>query len=54
MELGHDARRPEPPTPLRTDLLLVLFLIGFDVAARLLLHAWNFIAGRGLARCLPA
>ena len=28
-------------TPLRPDLLLVLFLIGFDVAARLLLHVPN-------------
>jgi hypothetical protein len=27
--------------PLRADVLLVLFLIGFDVAARVLLHTWN-------------
>src|SRR5688572_16536541 len=26
---------------LQPDLLLILFLIGFDVAARLLLHTWN-------------
>jgi hypothetical protein len=29
------------PSPLRSDLLLVLFLIGFDVAARLLMHVPN-------------
>ena len=29
------------PSPLRTDILLVLFLIGFDVAARLLMHVPN-------------
>ena len=33
---------PQSTTPLRTDLLLVAFLIGFDVAARVLLHAGNF------------
>ena len=30
------------PTTLRQDLLLVAFLIGFDVAARLLVHLPNF------------
>ena len=29
------------PSPLRSDILLVLFLIGFDVAARLLMHVPN-------------
>ena len=32
---------PQSTTPLRADLLLVLFLIGFDVAARVLLHTGN-------------
>jgi hypothetical protein len=35
------ARASSRQTPLQPDLLLVLFLIGFDVAARLLLHTWN-------------
>ena len=32
---------PQSTTPLRADLLLVLFLIGFDVAARVLMHTGN-------------
>jgi len=32
---------PQSTAPLRADLLLVLFLIGFDVAARVLLHTGN-------------
>ena len=28
-------------TPNQLDLLMIVFLIGFDVAARLLLHTWN-------------
>ncbi len=28
-------------TPNQLDLLMILFLVGFDVAARLLLHTWN-------------
>jgi hypothetical protein len=38
MTTAHAQSRPAPIQP---DLLLVLFLIGFDVAARLLLHTWN-------------
>jgi uncharacterized protein DUF6580 len=37
-----DARR-ETPSSLRTDMLVVLFLIGLDVAARLLPHTPNFM-----------
>jgi hypothetical protein len=32
---------PQSTPPLRADLLLVLFLIGFDVAARVLMHTGN-------------
>ena len=28
-------------TPNQLDLLMIVFLIGFDVAARLLMHTWN-------------
>ena len=28
-------------TPNQLDLLMIMFLIGFDVAARLLMHTWN-------------
>lgn len=31
----------QAPAPLRTDILLVLFLIAFDIAARLLVHVPN-------------
>ena len=34
-------RAPQARPPSSPDLLLVLFLIGLDVAARLLLHTWN-------------
>jgi Family of unknown function (DUF6580) len=37
-----DARR-ETPSSLRADMLVVLFLIGLDVAARLLPHTPNFM-----------
>jgi hypothetical protein len=36
-----DHKTKQSSTTLRTDVLLVLFLIGFDVAARLLLHVPN-------------
>src|SRR4051812_25825890 len=35
------ANANQSTSPLRSDLLLVLFLIGFDVAARLLMHVPN-------------
>ena len=38
--IGDDNTK-QASTALRTDVLLVLFLIGFDVAARLLLHVPN-------------
>jgi hypothetical protein len=36
-----DEETNQPPTTLRTDALLVLFLVGFDVVARLLVHVPN-------------
>lgn len=39
LHVSHDLK---PSTALRSDLLLVAFLVGFDVAARLIPHAPNF------------
>jgi hypothetical protein len=37
----HASSRPVT-SPFQLDLLMILFLIGLDVAARLMLHTWNF------------
>jgi len=41
--LARTPKPERPPSPLWTDLLLVTFLIGFDVVARLLPHAPGFM-----------
>lgn len=40
--MTNSLQAAKAPTALRTDLLLVAFLIGLDVAARLIPHAPNF------------
>ena len=39
--MNAEAQTRPSLTPNQLDLLLIVFLIGFDVAARLLLHTWN-------------
>ena len=46
-----NANTRHTPSPLRSDVLLVLFLIGFDVAARLLLHVPNVSPVAASALC---
>ena len=40
--MPHSPQNIQPMTALRSDLLLVVFLVGLDIAARLLPHVPNF------------